>query len=439
MRDLVKSDASRGGRNRVAAPFRKHSGPVVFRIQPSRVSKVRRIAEVLYPLLLPKESKHSDRRDRRLQEASEPNHTSPHGRTSSAVVITRPPEILAVFHIPTQSSKCPSLFVVFDSHPRPNKGAKGASFIFFPTLEAANQYISGLLQVDPSLQSSRMQWQAQLLGHYSGHFFSARTHSDVDANPMRHVYDANMHVLELKSRLADAEERIRTLSSDNSFLHKRLSELEGKLPQRLSPSSPQRNPNIWVPPPSCPPIKSSHDNSNLRIAGPSTHRKPVLGNSSRPSPSVANDSSGQSSASRERVDAALAARLHREQEKELASLELARRTQKDLDKEDSKLRSQMRRLQETSQPLFSCRICLDNHPMDYVAQIDACRHRFCRQCMRDLVSSKLKEHRYPIVCPVCLLDKDGKDPGSTFVPMNCYRLMLTSPESSPAISLNSLA
>jgi len=55
---------------------------------------------------------------------------------------------------------------------------------------------------------------------------------------------------------------------------------------------------------------------------------------------------------------------------------------------------------------------MEKMPEDSVARPDPCRHPFCRECMREYVSSRLEEHRFPILCPTCTAGK-GKGKGVT--------------------------
>lgn len=65
------------------------------------------------------------------------------------------------------------------------------------------------------------------------------------------------------------------------------------------------------------------------------------------------------------------------------------------------------------QPTFYCGICLEDHLAEDVATVDMCGHMFCRDGVRNYISSKLNERRYPISCPSCHVAVGGQDePGS---------------------------
>ena len=62
--------------------------------------------------------------------------------------------------------------------------------------------------------------------------------------------------------------------------------------------------------------------------------------------------------------------------------------------------------------LFECGVCMDEQPEDYVTLLDLCGHKFCRDCIRNHIGTKLAEHCFPILCPVCMTEGGKSDPGS---------------------------
>ena len=90
----------------------------------------------------------------------------------------------------------------------------------------------------------------------------------------------------------------------------------------------------------------------------------------------------------------------------------ATRLQNQFDDEDRELTAEHNELFQTIQPVFECGICMEEMPEDSVARPDACRHAFCRECMYEYVSTRLEEHKFPILCPTCTADK-GKGKGTT--------------------------
>ena len=92
--------------------------------------------------------------------------------------------------------------------------------------------------------------------------------------------------------------------------------------------------------------------------------------------------------------------------------------QQQFDDEDSRLRTERAAL-VTFQPLtFTCAVCTDEHSEDYVARVPGCDHGFCRDCLKMYTVSKLEEHRFPVLCPSCVAEGTGKEPGSkSWVPV----------------------
>ena len=90
----------------------------------------------------------------------------------------------------------------------------------------------------------------------------------------------------------------------------------------------------------------------------------------------------------------------------------AARLQSQFDSEDRELSAEHIRLVETIRPVFECGICMEEMPEDSVARPDPCLHAFCRGCMYEYVSTRLEEHKFPILCPTCTADK-GKGKGTT--------------------------
>jgi hypothetical protein len=66
--------------------------------------------------------------------------------------------------------------------------------------------------------------------------------------------------------------------------------------------------------------------------------------------------------------------------------------------------------------LFECGICMEEMPDDSIARPDPCGHTFCRECLRQHVTTRLDEHRFPILCPTCTA---GKGKGKEAVSGTC--------------------
>ena len=82
--------------------------------------------------------------------------------------------------------------------------------------------------------------------------------------------------------------------------------------------------------------------------------------------------------------------------------------QDEFDAEDRRLRQEQEELACFVQATFQCSICMDEVSEEDIAKIDGCMHIMCRTCLRGFVSSKIQEHRYPILCPVCIAETDKR-------------------------------
>jgi hypothetical protein len=105
--------------------------------------------------------------------------------------VTRAPEIVSLMSIPAQGERTGNLLVIFDSHNRPEHPL-GAAFLLFYSPDDAATYLSKLFAVDASIMRD-MNWQTQMLSHYSAHVMKARPFTEED--DMKAVYNANIKLL----------------------------------------------------------------------------------------------------------------------------------------------------------------------------------------------------------------------------------------------------
>ncbi|RDX55443.1 hypothetical protein OH76DRAFT_1414782 [Lentinus brumalis] len=304
---------------------------------------------------------------------------------SSCVIITRPPEIIACFYLARASAE---LFVVFDSHPRPDKHPHGAAFIFKNSLDSTAKHLTDLLRFDEHLLSdSSIQWQAQLLAHASGEIFLASEWVLTNAQWAEAALEASLQVLDLQARVQELESQNHNLETDNKRLSEEMSDLEeqkheleetvGKLKEKTWETGGHRA----APPPS----SRTSDASHTLLDTPSSLTNGRLTLAPRTVPR-----SGVSSSHHElpapRIDP------------------LAAQLQRDFDAENTELERQILHLRHTQPAFFDC-------GEDHVARVMPCGHLYCRPCLRDWAVSKITDHRYPILCPTCLADRSRSDPG----------------------------
>jgi hypothetical protein len=114
-----------------------------------------------------------------------------------AAVVTRSPEIVSIMSIPAATG---NLLVIFDSHNRPEHPL-GAAFLLFYSPDAAATYLSKLFAVDASIMRD-MNWQTQMLSHYSAHVMKARPFTEEEN--IKAVYDANIKLLKASAELKEA-------------------------------------------------------------------------------------------------------------------------------------------------------------------------------------------------------------------------------------------
>lgn len=93
---------------------------------------------------------------------------------------------------------------------------------------------------------------------------------------------------------------------------------------------------------------------------------------------------------------------------------LAEKFQLEFYHENQILAAERARLVSIAPTTFTCGVCFDEQPEDYVALIEGCQHRLCRDCLREYIRSKLQERRYPILCPLCTADATREDVGGTY-------------------------
>lgn len=338
---------------------------------------------------------------------------------SCSAVITKPPEIIAIFHIPTELPHLPSVFAIFDSHPRSAKGATGASIIFFPSLQSASSYLSELFAVDPKLlSSSGLHWQAQLLAQYAAHVFVARTVYG-EKPELRATYHANMEVLEMRMRLNEAEGKIRSLTVEKTGLEAEILRLKTLAARPRSPQS-VGNPS------------SMNAVTNGRSSfSPNRVSSSAVPSSSRlkldPGKAVDKQKEARPSSPKiaqsitdgkrpQHADLEFATRLQHEELADEHNQMIALQLQKQLEAENRALEEQHQELQKFTQVVFECPICFDKHPQDDITRIDGCGHNLCRGCAKGYLTAKLTEHRFPIICPLCHVHNNTKSPGREISP-----------------------
>ena len=373
--------------------------------------------------------------------------------SSAVVIITRPPEILACLKLRLSTR---NVFIIFDSHPRPSY-PNGAGAIVSTSVEGTARRLTELLpSVD--LQDGILQWQAQLLSNCSGHVFVPHTFDTSTAALWQAVLESSLAQLSMQAEISDLRSQNDFQASEQKRLESEFKEVEERCQRQERTiqglKSPERNAHSHH---TVHPQWRSSSSSTSRPLGstnpftsPSRHsatshtttsRSVGLHDSYEPPPLFEQDV-GLSYATRlqddynnedralaaERTSLSRYATSHTTNSRSTGphdarggppalfdrddGLSYAKRLQSQFDNEDAQLSAERIKLSKTIQPVFECGICMEEMPEDSVARPDPCRHPFCRECMREYVSSRLEEHRFPILCPTCTAGK-GKGKGVT--------------------------
>ncbi|KAI1789534.1 hypothetical protein LXA43DRAFT_1020714 [Ganoderma leucocontextum] len=324
-------------------------------------------------------------------------YTTSHS-ASTCVIITRPPEIIACFCLADVPAE---LFVIFDSHPRPEKHPHGAAFIFKNSIRSTAEYLTELLHYDEHLLSdSTVQWQAQLLAHCSGDIFVARPNGLTSSQWAELALDSSLEVLKLQARVRSLEKDNENLESDKQRLGDEVSRLDDKVLE-LDDELVR--------------LKAKHErlrNSNQRNAGSSTRTltstRSQVPQSPLGTPSTRTDASVRKPPSNRRP----AQNEPTSHTSDFHSADaLAIQMQRAFDEENRKLKREIKRLKDIQPGCFDCGVCFERHQDDHLARVMPCGHSYCRPCLREYAVSKIKEHRFPVLCPSCLADKDRSEQG----------------------------
>ncbi|KAH9894465.1 hypothetical protein C8Q73DRAFT_695663 [Cubamyces lactineus] len=330
-------------------------------------------------------------------------------KTSACVIITRPPEIIACFSIADAPTP---LFVIFDSHPRPNKHPDGAAFIFYHSSTSVARYLAELLKYDEGLlREQGLQWQAQLLTQCSGDIFVASDAVSSDKKWAEVALDASLQVVSLRAQVRERETQTQELTDEKRRMHAEITSLEHDLLRIDSLLQRERSKVEHYKQQ----IATLRDMSQLASQGEAPKPMPYTGYSFwRP---------WQSAGRTYNAFAPLGQHIppspppppkpepkpvpEPTSDVDLVALEL----QLAFNEENEQLEAQMQELQRIQPKFFDCKICFEQHQEDDVAIVHPCEHAYCRKCILNYAASKIEEHRYPILCPMCTADPQGNAPG----------------------------
>ncbi|KAF5362263.1 hypothetical protein D9756_002246 [Leucocoprinus leucothites] len=370
---------------------------------------------------------------------------------SVIAIITRPPEIVACLKTRIADR---DVYVIFDSHPRPTH-PDGLGFIINSSIKMATAYLSNLLSFDENiLKDPSLQWQAQLLGYFSGHILLPL---EEEPSTIEILLESSMALLSSyadvaseKARVSELREKVEELERQHRHMEERAKHLERRRREeyeqhqktirsyerereksqgRTSSRSGHHlsHPPSISPPPCHPPrIKpppllskmAKDDKGKGRMQPAPSQGSSFNGPQNRSYASITSDTRRGSSLPKNTAlfgqestmpggfldpDAAVS-----DLDRDIA---IAMELQREFEVENQQLRNQREMLQGMISIAFECSICFDEYSQDSVTRVEGCEHSFCRDCLRGHAKAKISERRFPIFCPLCTTDRNKIEHG----------------------------
>ncbi|KAG1847135.1 hypothetical protein C8R48DRAFT_732170 [Suillus tomentosus] len=324
--------------------------------------------------------------------------------SSATVIITRPPEIIACTVIKGLEM---DVFVIFDSHPRPSYPA-GAGLILNTSIDQAVSRLASILPAADShlLSLSGLQWQAQLLNNLSGHIFVSNGPPADMRGMQRTVIESSLAVLRLRAEVAGLTQKNERLAKENETFEGEIQRLDDALSiERKKVVSLQVSSKI---------VQSSREQRftsqpSNGIAGSSRLAPRNFLHSSSSSDKFMNNVRDRDTDTWSSIYDTVKEDLGHEWGLDSLSSAAALELQQSFDVEDLQLRDQMQALAASLPHNFSCVICMEEQPVDNSVDLE-CNHSICRTCIRGHICSKIEEHRFPVMCPVCMTEKNNHQP-----------------------------
>lgn len=349
-------------------------------------------------------------------------------KRSVAAVLTKPPEIVSVFaiHVPSDKSGTSpesTIFAVFDSHSRPGSHSQGSAITFFGTYTGAAAYLAELFAIDGSLLlgSSELEWQTQLLSQYSAHIIMASNTDPLTLHQAEmDVFQASLRTIEAKAAYNDMKTNMEAVQEkynkeriENQRLQDELVLVRAQLNSVVIAVEAQQKPEEPPVVPSSSKGKEKEvvpDDGEIeyveeewsgdegresdQLGAPTTEVLPPSGPTTEPEPSQPSTSTAPAPVTNSfDRDAEMAAAL-----------------QMEFMEEDRLLQEQFSELMSPSARPFTCGLCFASYPEDKAAVVSKCNHAFCRPCLAKHVRQKIKDLRFPVVCPTCEAQRSVADP-----------------------------
>ncbi|KAL4072321.1 hypothetical protein J3A83DRAFT_4092925, partial [Scleroderma citrinum] len=315
-----------------------------------------------------------------------------HTNSSVAVIIVRAPDSIVCLKLFEPENNV--VFVVFNPRSSPDH-PKGLAMTFSKSIEQTARRLSILMPSDKrALQNDSLQWQARLLSNCSSYVFVPK--SSAISDPEGSILFSSMSLLKLQAERAELQQQNRSLLTKSQNLERRVTELQGVFQEEQEKAA-QRYLEHQSRRASRPSYNEAEQPSNRRHHSESPLYSEAVQSSNRPR---------NTQSSTKRTDLGVTSTPKDSD----PNLNLALELQRGFDLENRELIAQRDVLLKTAQRQYHCGVCLDDFPEDDVVRIDPCGHEICRDCARGHVSAKINEHRFPVLCPVCMADHGNPNP-----------------------------
>ena len=274
------------------------------------------------------------------------------------------------------------VFVVFNPRPSPDGLQNGMAMSFSKSVMQTIHRLCLLMPSDArgDYNGNNFLWQARLLSNCTSYTFASRSSgSDLESS----LLHSSSILLTLQAERAQLNQDSSSLLARNETLERRVTELQ-RILQEEKDKATQR-----------------YIQHQTQLASRPLNRETTRSGSYRPQPSIKQTGLG----------------VTFPPEDSDPNFNLALQLQQTFDRENGELIAQRNALLKTAQRQYHCGICLDDFPEDDAVHIDACGHDICRDCTRGHVCTKIDEHRFAVLCPVCMADQGNRNPGSMYLPI----------------------
>lgn len=296
---------------------------------------------------------------------------------------------------------------------------------------------------DPALLAERgVQWQAQLLGHFSGHIFlappdvpDARSWEDAALEASLQLLSARAAATTRENELQSEITALRLLLDTSSIQEVRRRKLTRTIPLPPSPdlgSRPQprkdgiisdlfeRGGRAFTSGENASPV--SREPSGIKARSLVTSRTTSHSRAASYGGDLdarANGSAPQASTSSAARSTPITREFIRPPTRPLHVAGKARHRSVTTQHATghlaivpewlNQIRAATRRDESTS--TFRCGVCFDDHTIEDVAEVVNCGHRYCRDCLHRYVVTQVEARVYPMKCPSCMVNTNDEHSG----------------------------